>query len=363
MMSEQTVSLSVTPVALAEELQLILSIEPHSEGQKTAQREIVSALESAIDARRQRIVVSLSSVNWVKWSALLLQAAFTLIAIAMVHSDNRGAAALAMGIFATGVAVSILLIASHDRPFSGEISVKSDVLQQINPLKKPPARIEMDHTVLLHLTTLLRSARQVISDQQGLINERKTGKNLHGKNLLELAKAKYVEQTGHAIPALDPTSAEGRMLQAEMDSIEEVMDQAQSLINDPEKGYKGFLPAVFAYRVAERFDSKVGELGYVKLTAPAELIRHQPNFPDTWEDQMIKSKFQSATWKKGDFVEQEAQLHGRKAYRVLIPEYYETSCLSCHGGPKGSTDITGGIREGGKLGDLGGAISAAIYLR
>jgi len=28
-----------------------------------------------------------------------------------------------MGIFATGVAVSVLLIASHDRPFSGEISV------------------------------------------------------------------------------------------------------------------------------------------------------------------------------------------------------------------------------------------------
>ena len=62
-------------------------------------------------------------------------------------------------------------------------------------------------------------------------------------------------------------------------------------------------------------------------------------------------------------MEQEAQLNGRRAYRVLIPEYYETSCLACHGEPKGSEDITGGKKEGAKLGDLGGAISAAIYLK
>jgi hypothetical protein len=366
MMAQQSASLRVTPVPLAEELQLSLTLAPHSEGQVTAQREIVSALESAIDARRQRIIVSRSSVNWVKWTALLLQAICMLIAIAMVHSDNRGTAAVAMGIFATGVAVSILLIASHDRPFSGEISVKPDLLQQVMP-EEAASQDEIDHTVLLHLTTLLRSARQVISDWQDFINEPKTGKDLSGKKLIEQAKAKYAEQTGHPVPSLDPTSAEGQMLQAEMDAMQEVMDEAQPLINDSHRGFKGFLPAVFAYRVAEGFNRKMGELGYklgyLKLTAPAELVRHQPNLPDAWEDQAIKSKFQSAEWKKGEFVEQEAQLNGKKAYRVLIPEYYETSCLACHGEPRGSTDSTGGKREGGKLGDLGGAISGAIYLK
>jgi hypothetical protein len=88
---------------------------------------------------------------------------------------------------------------------------------------------------------LLRSARQVISDQQGFINERKTGKDLRGKNLIELAKANYAMQTGHPVPNLDPTSAEGRMLQAETEAMEEVMDQAQTLINDPHRGFKGFL--------------------------------------------------------------------------------------------------------------------------
>ena len=46
---------------------------------------------------------------------------------------KRVAAAVAMGLFATGVAVSILLIASHDRPFSGEIAVAPDLLRQVMP--------------------------------------------------------------------------------------------------------------------------------------------------------------------------------------------------------------------------------------
>ncbi len=93
MMAAQSAALAVTPVALAEELQLILAVVPHSQGQVTAQREIVSALEGAIEARRQRIVVSRSSVNWVKWTVLLVQAICTLTAIAMIHCENRGAAA------------------------------------------------------------------------------------------------------------------------------------------------------------------------------------------------------------------------------------------------------------------------------
>src|SRR5438034_2069069 len=41
-----------------------------------------------------------------------------MVAIAMVHSDNRLASIIAMGIFATGVAASMLLILAHDRPFT-----------------------------------------------------------------------------------------------------------------------------------------------------------------------------------------------------------------------------------------------------
>jgi hypothetical protein len=132
-MAKQSASLRVAPPMLAEVLRLVLSLAPKSEGEIAAQREIVTELENATDARRQRIILSRSSVNWVKWTCLFAQAGCMLIAIAIVHSDNRAGAAIAMGIFATGVAVSVLLIASHDRPFSGEISVKPDVLLQVRP--------------------------------------------------------------------------------------------------------------------------------------------------------------------------------------------------------------------------------------
>jgi hypothetical protein len=44
-----------------------------------------------------------------------------LVAIAMVHADNRRACAITLTLFATGVALSALLIAAYSRPFTGEI--------------------------------------------------------------------------------------------------------------------------------------------------------------------------------------------------------------------------------------------------
>jgi Protein of unknown function (DUF4239) len=133
MMAQRTATLTITPQTLAEALQLTLALNPSSRGQENAQREIVTALENALEARRQRIITSLSQVNLVKWSCLLVQAICMLLAIAMVHSDNGRTVAIAMGLFASGVAVSVFLILAHDRPFTGEISVGPDPLLQVLP--------------------------------------------------------------------------------------------------------------------------------------------------------------------------------------------------------------------------------------
>jgi hypothetical protein len=132
-MARQKSMLRITPQPLAEALQLALVLTPGNKGQETAQREIATALENALDARRQRIIISRSQVNLVKWSCLFVQAICTLLAIAIVHSDNGLTARIAMGIFATGVAASLLLIVSHDRPFTGDISVRPDPLMQVMP--------------------------------------------------------------------------------------------------------------------------------------------------------------------------------------------------------------------------------------
>jgi len=139
LMAKKTANLSVVPQDLSDALELTLSLTPSNQGQQVAQREIVTELDAALAARRERIILSWAQVNPLKWSALLVQAVCALLAIAFVHCDNRLSSALMMGLFATGVATSLLLIAAHDRPFLGELKVRPDPLLQIM-LEAPRSR-------------------------------------------------------------------------------------------------------------------------------------------------------------------------------------------------------------------------------
>jgi hypothetical protein len=130
-MARHRLTLSTLPTALIELLQDTLTLKPADESQRLAQSEVIKALQTAADARRQRIVVSQSTVGRVKWAGILLMGLCTLVAIAMVHSDNRLTCAIAMTLFAIGIALSLLLIAAYSRPFTGEISVRPDLLKQV----------------------------------------------------------------------------------------------------------------------------------------------------------------------------------------------------------------------------------------
>jgi Protein of unknown function (DUF4239) len=136
-MARQQATLSTLPTALIEALHDTLTLKPADESQRIAQSEMVKALHTALDARRQRIVVSESALGTVKWAAILLQALCTLVAIAMVHSDNRLTCAITLTLFATGIALSLLLIAAYSRPFTGEISVGPDLLRQVITSESP----------------------------------------------------------------------------------------------------------------------------------------------------------------------------------------------------------------------------------
>jgi hypothetical protein len=130
-MAKHGATLTALPAALTEALQATLAVAPTDEGQRMTRSEILRALETALDARRQRIIISQSSVSTVKWAGLLLQALCALVAIAMVHSDNRLTCMLALLIFATGIALSVLLIGVYSQPFTGEVSVGPELLEQV----------------------------------------------------------------------------------------------------------------------------------------------------------------------------------------------------------------------------------------
>jgi hypothetical protein len=122
-MAQHGLTLASPPTALIEALQLTVSLKPQDESQRMAQREIMAALNRALDARRQRITISQSRVGAVQWGAIMLLGLCMLIGIAIVHSDNRRTCAIAVTLFATGIALSALMIAPYSRPFTGANSV------------------------------------------------------------------------------------------------------------------------------------------------------------------------------------------------------------------------------------------------
>ena len=115
-MAHQRATLSPLATHLIEALDNAFALKPADESQQTAKPEMIRALRTALDARRQRIVIGKFAVGAVKWAAILFQALCTLVAIAMVHADNRRACAITLTLFATRVALSVLLsllIAAH----------------------------------------------------------------------------------------------------------------------------------------------------------------------------------------------------------------------------------------------------------
>jgi hypothetical protein len=132
-MARQRATLTMLRASDTEALQVILSLVPESDAQAFAKREMAAALQSALDARRQRIDISRSTINWVKWTGVMLPALLILLTIAILHSDNRKAGAIALAIYSISLAACVVLIASHNRPFTGEISVGPDLLLQVMP--------------------------------------------------------------------------------------------------------------------------------------------------------------------------------------------------------------------------------------
>jgi Protein of unknown function (DUF3365) len=252
----------------------------------------------------------------------------------------------------------LALLRASGRPLAGMMAVAGMLLLVCGV----QADDRQDIDLAMQLAKLLQAGRTVISNNQSLINDPEKGdKGLTGDAVLAAAMNEFKKQTSLDPMTMSPASREGRLLRAEMAAIKEVVDENQGFINMKGVGFKGFIPAIFARLVTERLQDKVGSELQVKVTAPPELVRNRKSRPDAWEQAIIKSKFEAPDWSRGQIHSQAAQNLGREAFRVMVPEYYTASCLSCHGQKKGDVDITGYPKEGANEGDLGGVISITLF--
>ena len=225
-----------------------------------------------------------------------------------------------------------------------------------------PEPAEEDAKIAQSLAEMLRDARAIVSDNQGRINDPEIGdKGLSAKIVLDQAVEAYKKSTGVDPATIDPATRHGRLLRAMMASITEVIDVNQPTINAKGIGFKAFIPAVFGRLVSESFARLANGEAELKVTAPPELVRNRKARPDGFEEKIIQTKLLEPTWPRGQPYSEMADAKGRPAYRVMVPEYYAASCLTCHGAPKGEMDITGYPKEGAKQDELGGVISITLY--
>ena len=212
--------------------------------------------------------------------------------------------------------------------------------------------------VSYELTLFYRSARAVISRHQPHINNKHIAdKGITGLAVLNESLKLYKLATGSVLDQASATHAQKALFAA----VVSVVDEAQVIMNEQGKGFKGFLPVVFARQVAKKFNVAMLGKMKIKITAPKEYVRNALNSPDAWESHIIESQFKKGNYEKGRPFFEQVQYKNQSVFRYILPEYYGPSCLVCHGEPKGALDITGGRKEGGKVNELGGAVSLMIF--
>jgi general secretion pathway protein A len=210
-----------------------------------------------------------------------------------------------------------------------------------------------------------------------------------------------------------------RLIAALLSTGRVVIDRNQTLIDDPNKGDKGFTPEVFERQVINEFRVRTGvdltkptlphlpsgttNLLHALLEASKEVVaaaqpvinqkgvgyknfipatfgsqvagrfsarsgvqlkqttlepRNPKNAPDAYEEAVLRRLMIQPS----QSVTISGMEAGNKTLRVLTPIYYTRDCLTCHGGPAGEMDISGYRKEGAEEGDLAGAISVSIPL-
>ena len=92
------------------------------------------ALEQAIEARRDRILLSKAVIAPIQWNVVVLLSVLTMATIVMVHIDRPLTAAINLFIFSSAIAACLVLLTVNDRPFAaGGITVQPVALRAMSP--------------------------------------------------------------------------------------------------------------------------------------------------------------------------------------------------------------------------------------
>jgi hypothetical protein len=127
-------SIAALPDVLLGAMTSLLAHDFADSGQQLARGEVIDAIQEALAARRQRILLSQASTSPIQWAVVVLIDILVLTTIAMVHIDHRRTQVVGMLIWSSAVAACFVAVLVFDRPYGGGgISLAPHALQDVMP--------------------------------------------------------------------------------------------------------------------------------------------------------------------------------------------------------------------------------------
>ncbi|OQW50563.1 MAG: hypothetical protein A4S09_01865 [Proteobacteria bacterium SG_bin7] len=206
------------------------------------------------------------------------------------------------------------------------------------------------------LTIMFRAARSVLLDKK-IVDLNKNPKSV-GLEMAEAQKSlekKYLSLTGRKLE-IDTDAA--RVMKMAIDQVFEnaftgkYRDKWATTKHYPGK----LLPARFAREVGQKLKEFSGGKYELHVTTFEDCLVNPDNKPDSWEKIQMSKKFATKSWERGKGFYQ--TLAKENEARYINPEYYDASCLNCHGGDPGK--IIHPNCPNKELGEFAGAISIVM---
>ena len=200
---------------------------------------------------------------------------------------------------------------------------------------------------------MIIAGRGVVAKNQDLINDPNKGNKGFTPEYVEKQMLESFKKiTGKDISDLDPEVQ--KVLKEVIDAAKLSVQMNQARINQKGKGFKMYIPAVFGRETGQILKAKTD----IAIKQTTFKYRNAYNQPDAFEKKVLKM-FENPDYPMGKGYG--AIENGR--YRYLKPIYIRQACLKCHGEPKGALDISRHKKEGYKLGQLRGAISVSFPVK
>ena len=173
-------------------------------------------------------------------------------------------------------------------------------------------------------TYIFVAAMKTIFQNQALINAVDADKSqLFGELFLDQVKTTYLTTFKKEFPKSDNVVIREMLL-----SMKVVMETNKALLLDKKISVKGFIPAIFAFQLSQRFSNTQLPMK-IKFSGFADKLYNALNKPDKWE-QAVLARIAGPKWSKGtthfEIVEDEV--------RYMYPLYHDKQCLNCHGAAK-----------------------------